>query len=435
MRRRRTGCSTAYSPATSSAGAAHDGEDAGAGAWQYPPPRRRDRRVGRRSRCDVEFEFPPVVTILEGGTLGLDLLPRLEGIERLLVIDAVKLGPRARRDGPPGRGRGCGRVRHQGVATPGRAQGSSGRRAAHGFGAAAGHPLGHGAGATGPRNTAFRRGWPRRCLDCCRGSSMSCGVGECRGNLPRPPPRPRCGGRSRRVGGRDDGRHRAPDSRRGHRAGCRLPALRLHARRAPWPCGMGAQHGFGGRRSRSRDGRPRSTRSWRTCVRRASATRPHRAAFARRSERPRGLTPSRSGSPSRVEDFNRSRPTWRPAPSVLREIMDPGDRRFGYPFTNCTHCGPRFTIIRAMPYDRPSTTMAGFAMCPACRAEYEDPRDRRFHAQPNACPDLRASTHAGGSSSEAARRGPGGGDPPPARRGSIVAIKGIGGFHLACDAI
>ena len=73
-------------------------------------------------------------------------------------------------------------------------------------------------------------------------------------------------------------------------------------------------------------------------------------------------------------------------PDCLAEVDDPADRRYGYAFTNCTNCGPRYTIVLDVPYDRPATTMAGFTMCPACQAEYDDPADRRFHAQPNACP-------------------------------------------------
>src|SRR5690606_25540896 len=74
-------------------------------------------------------------------------------------------------------------------------------------------------------------------------------------------------------------------------------------------------------------------------------------------------------------------------PDCLREINDPANRRYHYPFTNCTHCGPRFSIVENLPYDRANTTMRGFVMCEACRAEYENPFDRRFHAQPNACPN------------------------------------------------
>jgi hydrogenase maturation protein HypF len=119
----------------------------------------------------------------------------------------------------------------------------------------------------------------------------------------------------------------------------------------------------------------------------------------------------------------------------LRELFDPADRRFRYPFINCTNCGPRFTIVRGVPYDRRLTTMAGFTMCPACRAEYEDPGDRRFHAQPNACPacgpTLRLLTSARETVAAA--------DPLAAAAtallaGGIVAIKGIGGYHLACLA-
>ena len=121
----------------------------------------------------------------------------------------------------------------------------------------------------------------------------------------------------------------------------------------------------------------------------------------------------------------------------LRELFDPGDRRYRYPFVNCTNCGPRFTIVRGVPYDRPLTTMAGFAMCAACRSEYDDPADRRFHAQPNACPEC-------GPAAVLIR--PGGRPAPGADldavraaaaaivAGSVVAIKGLGGYHLACRA-
>ncbi len=120
----------------------------------------------------------------------------------------------------------------------------------------------------------------------------------------------------------------------------------------------------------------------------------------------------------------------------LRELFDPGDRRFGYPFINCTNCGPRFTIIESIPYDRARTTMARFVMCPACRAEYEDPRDRRFHAQPNACPECGPQLALWDSTGAvlATRAGALAAAAGAIRAGRIVAVKGIGGFHLMCDA-
>ena len=122
----------------------------------------------------------------------------------------------------------------------------------------------------------------------------------------------------------------------------------------------------------------------------------------------------------------------------LRELFDPANRRFRYPFINCTNCGPRFTIIEDVPYDRARTTMRAFEMCDECRAEYEDPRDRRFHAEPTACaacgPQL--SLFVGQSAKPCANANHANSETRALlRAGKIIAIKGIGGFHLACDAL
>jgi hydrogenase maturation protein HypF len=161
-------------------------------------------------------------------------------------------------------------------------------------------------------------------------------------------------------------------------------------------------------------------------------------------------------------------------PDCLADILDPTNRRFGYPFTNCTHCGPRYTIVTALPYDRPNTTMRAFSMCPRCEAEYQSPSDRRFHAQPNACPDCgpRLDSPVGAPEisprrkpweSDVFQNSPAGAEQtqslPPLRRspadpshthvsrhgliscaptglraGQIFALKGIGGFQLLVDA-
>ena len=154
---------------------------------------------------------------------------------------------------------------------------------------------------------------------------------------------------------------------------------------------------------------------------------------ARRTVPPRGFREFKVRASGRGGDFVFISPDISVCPACRADIRDPKNRRFAYPFTNCTDCGPRYTIVKGLPYDRPKTTMAGFPLCPDCRREYHDPGDRRYHAQPVACPvcgpsitlrNARTGKAADGVIERAAEL---------IRRGRILAVKGLGGFHLVCD--
>lgn len=168
----------------------------------------------------------------------------------------------------------------------------------------------------------------------------------------------------------------------------------------------------------------------------------HIEALAARAIPPQGFTGLEIRHSERQEGrYQLISPDVATCPDCLREVLDPADRRYRYPFTNCTNCGPRFTIIADIPYDRPNTTMSVFPMCPDCRREYGDPSNRRFHAQPNACPACGPHLWLAGATGR-----PLVGDAERADlavlartrdlllAGRIVAIKGLGGFLLACDA-
>jgi len=152
-------------------------------------------------------------------------------------------------------------------------------------------------------------------------------------------------------------------------------------------------------------------------------------------------------SEARPGDFQPISPDIAICDDCLQELFDPDDRRYRYPFINCTNCGPRFTIIQDIPYDRPQTTMAPFVMCPDCQAEYDDPTDRRFHAQPNACPvcgprvwfqvsgfKFQVQPETWNLKPETSLRSPIQAARDLLHTGGILAVKGLGGFHLACDA-